>query len=563
MQLVKPSYEILYADPRAVELLELAGRTCYKSEGKITPDSAAPFVQKLVCNYRHESVIEHASITVKFTIDRGVSHELVRHRICAFSQECVTGDTEIRCGMTIAELWARQGQPYGKTHNKTIRLRSCNEAGSIVPNRMVEVFKKGQAPVYRVETRLGYSITATEQHEFATGFQSFACLGQLSVGDKVMVNGRPSLLRITDDELRDGYLARKLSPQEIADEYGVPYPSVLRRLHSLGVFQRRLNDKGKEKYNKGRTAESNERMRQSILRGFRVGRKVWNKGITEHDAPGVARQAKALREHHYDNRPGEENSNWQGGVSQSYYAGLVSLGPCELCGYETAPEIHHVDGNRRHNVRENLLRICRNCHRKLHHGWHVGKRVHLDEIVSIDYAGVQDVYDLEMAEPFHNYVANGFVVHNSTRYCNYGKSGHVTFVIPPWVSTEPGMYDDWTGAMQDLTNPDSRAVTYESAEWLIAMRAAEVHYLKLLRAGWSPQQARSVLPNSLKTEIVCTANMREWRHIFKMRTAKAAHPQMREVMVPLLIDMQTLFPAIFSDIELGYDPARAVDVHIP
>ena len=87
MRLVKPSYEILHIDDSALKLLELAGRTCYKSEDRIADGTAEPFVQRIVHDYKHESVIEHANITVKFIVDRGVTHELVRHRLCSFSQE--------------------------------------------------------------------------------------------------------------------------------------------------------------------------------------------------------------------------------------------------------------------------------------------------------------------------------------------------------------------------------------------------------------------------------------------------------------------------------------------
>ena len=86
MKLVKPSFEVLHITPDPLSLIELAGRTCYKSEDRMTEESAPRFV-KMVINRGHHSVIEHASATVKFVIDRGVSHELVRHRLCAFSQE--------------------------------------------------------------------------------------------------------------------------------------------------------------------------------------------------------------------------------------------------------------------------------------------------------------------------------------------------------------------------------------------------------------------------------------------------------------------------------------------
>jgi len=92
----------------------------------------------------------------------------------------------------------------------------------------------------------------------------------------------------------------------------------------------------------------------------------------------------------------------------------------------------------------------------------------------------------------------------------------------------------------------------ECGERLVVTRSAFLvcprGYRRLLNVGWSPQQARSVLPNSLKTEIVCTANLREWRHVFSLRCASAAHPQMREVMQPLRAAMATAIPVIFDDL---------------
>jgi len=120
----------------------------------------------------------------------------------------------------------------------------------------------------------------------------------------------------------------------------------------------------------------------------------------------------------------------------------------------------------------------------------------------------------------------------STRYCNYDKAkfGNAISVI------------DITAHMVG---------TAPLTEWCEAMHDAERHYFKLLELGCKPEIARSVLPNSLKTEIVVTANIREWRHIFKLRTAKAAHPQMREIMVPLLAEFQRNIPVVFADIKAG------------
>lgn len=119
----------------------------------------------------------------------------------------------------------------------------------------------------------------------------------------------------------------------------------------------------------------------------------------------------------------------------------------------------------------------------------------------------------------------------STRYCNYSA--------------------DKFGAELTFIKPDFRAEESEDT-WFEAMLAAEGAYLKMIEDGESPQIARSVLPNSLKTTVVMTANFREWRHIFKLRCAKAAHPQMKEVMLPLFAELKKHFPYIFADLELGF-----------
>jgi thymidylate synthase (FAD) len=76
----------------------------------------------------------------------------------------------------------------------------------------------------------------------------------------------------------------------------------------------------------------------------------------------------------------------------------------------------------------------------------------------------------------------------------------------------------------------------------------------MIEDGLSPQEARSVLPNSLKTEVVVTANYREWRHIFDLRCNRAAHPEMRRLMLPLLKDLYGRIPVIFDDIYEKYLP---------
>lgn len=119
----------------------------------------------------------------------------------------------------------------------------------------------------------------------------------------------------------------------------------------------------------------------------------------------------------------------------------------------------------------------------------------------------------------------------STRYCNYSKDkfgNEITVIKPCFWKEDSNFYKDWKSAI----------------------KMSESHYFDLLEQGATPQEARSVLPNSLKTEVVMTANIREWRHFFKLRTSLAAHPQIREVAIPLLKELQEKIPILFDDIEV-------------
>jgi thymidylate synthase (FAD) len=123
----------------------------------------------------------------------------------------------------------------------------------------------------------------------------------------------------------------------------------------------------------------------------------------------------------------------------------------------------------------------------------------------------------------------------STRYVRYDgavEGKEITFIRPCF----------W---------PENDDRTEESRcfyRWKLAMEEAECHYIYLLGCGAKPEEARSVLPNSLKTEIVVTANLREWRLIFKQRTSNKAHPQMRQIMIPLLNEVKIKLPVVFDDI---------------
>ena len=132
----------------------------------------------------------------------------------------------------------------------------------------------------------------------------------------------------------------------------------------------------------------------------------------------------------------------------------------------------------------------------------------------------------------------------STRYVKY--DGNMEFILPVWL--DPVWVGDWSDyreAMEERFGRDDENWMRAPTEFIYACKTAESQYQVLLSEGWKPEQAREVLPNALKTEIVCTATLGEWKHMLEQRTSPAAHPQIRALMTPVLDQFKQELPEIF------------------
>ena len=159
----------------------------------------------------------------------------------------------------------------------------------------------------------------------------------------------------------------------------------------------------------------------------------------------------------------------------------------------------------------------------------------------------------------------------STRYCNYSKDkfgNQITFVGSSvyylnanGAMEQSGWFQFANGLDYGFANSDGTLITtgfsYDLDDendrkkyevWQKAMEAAEQYYFQMLELGAKPEEARSILPNSLKTEIVMTMNLREWRHFIRLRSANAAHPQMRQVSDLILKKFSEKYPLFFRDL---------------
>lgn len=129
----------------------------------------------------------------------------------------------------------------------------------------------------------------------------------------------------------------------------------------------------------------------------------------------------------------------------------------------------------------------------------------------------------------------------STRYCNYSKDkfgNELTFIKPCWLDIPTGQYVYWDGDWCDIDKmklPEGEHKDIDAFLW--TLNNAETHYTLLINSGWKPQEARAILPNSLKTELVVTGFTSDWNHFFDLRargTTGAPHPQAKELAEPLM-----------------------------
>jgi len=542
MNILKPSAKIIRSTPDMYKAIEEAARTCYLSEPKDTPKLRGEFEQTIpvghaytlsafnawvrkkfinkLRNMGHQTPFEFADIEIEFTIDRGVSHEYVRHRMCSPMQECLSGGTEIiayrdegrqpanakRWSLRQLSEWQSDSKRKGRL--KLIQVRSIDKDGRIVPNKIAEVLGPKDKELFAVTTKSGRVIESSMDHRFLTS-DGYKHLHQLSVGDRITANGLPAL--DNPDWLYKKYIEENNTLQEMSVLCGCCISYVTRALRKHGI-NKPLSMRKNHKPGHGKKGMFSESQKQDI----------------------AARQT------------GDTNSNWRGNAAtqesgRARARRKYEAKECWGCGMLDPLERHHADGNPLNNEEDNIIVLCQKCHKAFHLGQAV-RTVFEDEITTITPLGVQPTYDLVMLNEPHNFVANGVVVHNSTRYCNYSADGsHGMNVIKPFFFPEDEKKTPitWVDGSEQLSN--------RFMIWHYAMKQAEWTYNALLASGASPQEARSVLPNSLKTKLKIKANVREWWHIFKLRAVNTgAHPQAREAMIPALDACADQWPVLFD-----------------
>lgn len=484
MNFMKQSHEILHVTENPLQLIERAGRVCYRSEDKITNASAAPFVASLLAK-GHESVIEHASATVKFITDRAIANELVRHRLCSYSQESTRYVRSVSTDVysIVTEKDVIDAYIYGMSMRKISEMSK----GGFTEWQVYKILDSNDIP----RRSLGNTgpVVGTYFHSIDTVEKAYL-LGFIQADGSV--SRKNNSLVITQHKDYAWYIERMVrdfirpSTRRYADKdcqaVSVVSDELISRLIELGVVPNKSN---------AQTDDDVDRLWEAVpthlipafLRGFLDGDgnirffKQKNKGETTSC-----------------------NITWNG---HKHLLTKISNWLTDNYGY--TPRVYLADG-------------CASMHR-----------------VSITSPAVGLLVVKTMLENFSFPYGHPAKTSRMLEVAGieYGLTswGDPKFkvIIPTWVTN----------------------LSIASWAWAESVDNAEDAYRNIFaEGGSSAENSRASLPLCLKTEIIMTANFRSWRNFFELRTAKAAHPQMRELVIPLLEEFKSRIPIIFDDIEV-------------
>lgn len=539
-------------DKGFVELIESMGsdstiadsaRISYVGK-RSTKEADAKLIRILMKN-GHTSPFEQVEFRFLVKAPIYVARQWMRHRTW-----CLSGDTEITFnrpnrwrqgihtkqspffenGFTIKELYRKWNKSeYSKNVISSMLLRVYDEKEKIFTvSNIKNILYSGKKEVYKVSTQSGKSIKCSKEHLFLSEngwitLEKALGLGLTNNNLAYMTNNSPFF--ITNGELLyqnkewlSNQRALGKSVQDMADEAGCGYYTIRKYLKRYNLqFNHRKNNKN-----------------------------VWNKGVRGYKLNSVFSEEgkQKIREA----RSGEKSNFWKGGVTSdrgkiAAWCTRVAKSvhaknnyTCQRCGKVGGKlHAHHilpvVDYPEMAYDIENLTTLCENCHREIHNKKENNRSKNgtpllakLEQITSIEYVGVEDTYDIEVEGENHNFVANGFVVHNSySEVSRRYTDKNIEFYVPEFKDSD----SKYIYEQSVLTSLDS--------------------YSMLVDSGIPKEQARGILPTSLYTVFYAKTDLHNLFHFLELRLGKGAQYEISEYANAICKLIEPIVPIAFAE----------------
>lgn len=475
----------------------------------------------------HGSVISHCNVNfVTTNCSRIFTHELVRHGIG--SSFCLSGDTQIYSGNKLNGGWNGVGKKWKikDLYNRWINTKTkqyvylsyirCFDGEKFVQARIKNVFKSGEKQLFSLELNDGKKIESSKDHLFLTknGWKS---LEKLVIGEEVATNGQECYK--SEEWLKKNYLDENKTQAELALMANISEPTI-----------------------KSWLSKRNIKKPDGVTR-FKKGQKPWN---TDNGGYNLRPRTEAEKLNLSVQMSGSKNHRWKGdNVTEN--AGrlranrLYPTEPCEHCGNPKGHR-HHKDRNTKNNIRSNIQFLCNKCHQKLHYledGPKTPLTIKWIKIKNIIKTKIDMTYDLEIDHPSHNFVANGFVTHNSQTSGRYVRNDELNVIIDPILEPAYDLVEEcrdylekWYKRLEDRLDINNEKSFDRKKKLTSAMRR--------------------MLPNGQANEIGFSLNLRALRHTIEARTSRHAEWEIRLVFNQVFELIKNKYPIMFSDAKIEF-----------
>jgi thymidylate synthase ThyX len=522
--------------------LESIGRTCYKSEDKITEESAPRFI-RMLRKRGHNAMIEHAFATARIIGDRGLCYddqtEVLTYDGWKLFKDTSKNDLFFTLNMDTKET---EYQKKTKTivedwDGELICGKSSMVDFAVTPNHRMVWF-------HYDARKKGWKINKAEEVydrrvKFQRGlFKSF--IGKLPSSDIIENIGMLDFARFMGLFITDGNIWKG---KNTGGRISISQTKIYGRKYIREVLER-LPWNYKENENGFRI---NNTKLYNFLRSYFPGRKTYTGGIPEWIRHATPEYIKAFLEgaivgdgniHKTNNHVVIYSGNYQ--MAGDFQELFMKVGLCSSVRKDDrrGQERMMANGNIiKNKVIGYIVSVTQRTNEHLFNRKHWSKKHYNGKVYCVSVPN-GTLYVRRNGKAFWSGNSHELVRHRlasyaqeSTRYCNYtkGKFGEEISVI-----LQPGLNQD----QQDA--------------WETAILDSEKHYFNLVKMGVKPEMARSVLPIGLKAEIVITTNLREWMWIFEMRSSKYAHPIIRKVSIEILDKFNDRLPSIYEKIAEKY-----------